>query len=60
MRRRQHQQHAHQQQRVNTNSIGINLVTAGTSLNAMASDSLVQNNGTGISAAASTSIKIAG
>jgi hypothetical protein len=42
----------------NSNSIGINLITGGTTLTAMASDSLVQNNSTGISAAASTSIKI--
>jgi hypothetical protein len=42
----------------NSNSIGINLVTGATALTAMASDSLVQNNSTGISAAASTSIKV--
>jgi hypothetical protein len=42
----------------NSNSIGINMVTGGTALTAMASDSLVQNNGTGISAAANTSIKV--
>jgi hypothetical protein len=42
----------------NTNSIGISLTTAGTSLTAMAVDSSVQNSSTGISAGASTSIKI--
>jgi hypothetical protein len=42
----------------NSNSIGISLITGGTSLTAMASDSLIQNSSTGISAAASTSIKI--
>ena len=42
----------------NTNSIGISLTTAGTPITAMAADSAVQNNGTGINAAANTSIKI--
>ena len=42
----------------NSNSIGINLVTGATSLTAMASEvSPIQNSGTGISAAASTSIE---
>jgi parallel beta-helix repeat protein len=42
----------------NSNTTGINLVTGGTALSAMASDSLVQNSTTGISAGAGTSIDI--
>jgi hypothetical protein len=42
----------------NSNGTGISLVTGGTALAAMASNSLVQNSTTGISAGANTSIKI--
>jgi hypothetical protein len=42
----------------NTNTIGISLASAGTPVTAMAADSAVQNNGTGINAAANTSIKV--
>ncbi|MGH6710971.1 MAG: right-handed parallel beta-helix repeat-containing protein [Bradyrhizobium sp.] len=42
----------------NSNTTGISLVTGGTALSAMASNSLVQNSTTGISAGANTSMKI--
>lgn len=42
----------------NSNTTGISLVTAGTALTAMVADTAIQNSTTGISAGASTSLKI--